>query len=345
MPTHVLAPLLRACLIALFALLPVLGGGAVAAPMQIVVSVPGPGAASYLPVELIPKIGADQAEGARVEVRFTPGGGPSLSDMLNNNSDFAVVGLPAAMSMRLKDTRVVALAAVNDLPLYVLMVRWGLRGKVKSVADLKGRTLGVHTNTLASKTNSHQLLELMLKQAGIGMDEVRVVPVGQRWASETAMLKEGDVDAVMGDEPHASRMLAERIAFPLAHLGDPKVSGALPGGGFLRGALIGRSDLLDEDSRKAETMVRILRRTLQWMASHRPEDIVARSSFEDPAVNRHFLTVLRKYPRQYSQDARFSTRQLRETEVFFHESQGDDPAARALRVEAMVLDRWVGRKD
>jgi NitT/TauT family transport system substrate-binding protein len=344
MPNRTSLSFLRAVVLSL--LCAVHFGLAVAAePLHIAVSVPGPGAASYLPIELIPRIGADRAEGAQVEVRFTSGGGPCLADMLNNNSDFAVVGLPAAMSARLRDKRVVALAAVNDLPLYVLMVRWGLQGQVKRVADLKGRTLGVHTNTLASKTNSHQLLELMLKQAGISMDDVRVVPVGQRWASETAMLKQGDVDAVMGDEPHAMRMAAERIAFPLVHLGDPKVSAALPGGAFLRGALIGRADLLDKDGRKAEVMVRILRRTLQWLAEHTPEEIVVRSGFEDPAVNRHFLTVLRKYPRQYSKDGSFSTRQLRETEVFFHVSQGDDPAARALRVEDMVVDRWAGRKE
>lgn len=316
-----------------------------AEPMRITVSVPGPGAASYLPVELISRIGADKAEGAQVEVRFTPGGGVALAEMLDNNADFAVVGLPAAMSMRLKDSRVVALSAVNDLPLYVLMVRWGLKGKVKQVADLKGLSLGVHSNTLANKTNSHQLLELLLKQAGVSLDQVRVVQVGQRWSSESAMLAEGAADAVMGDEPHASRMLADKIAFPLLHLGDPKVSAKVPGGAFLRGALIGRSDKLAQDGRKAETMVRILRRTLAWMASHSAEEVVAKAGLDDPVASRHFLQVLKKYPRQYSRDGRFSSSQLRQTELFFHESQADNPAARALSLESMVVDRWAGRKD
>ena len=314
-----------------------------AEPIHIVVSVPGPGAASYLPVELITKIGADQAEGARVEVRFAPGGGVALGEMLDNNADFAVVGLPAAMSMRLKDNRVVALSAVNDLPLYALMVRWGLKGKVRTVADLKGKSIGVHSNTLTNKTNSHQLLELMLKQAGVPMDHVRVVQVGQRWSSEAAMLAEQAADAIMGDEPHASRMLADKIAYPLVHLGDPKVSARLPGGAFLRGALIGRSDKLANG--KAEVMVRILRRTLQWMASHRPEEILAKADLGDPEAQAHFLAVLRKYPRQYSRDGRFSSRQQRETEIFFHESQSDNPAALGLRIESMVVDRWSGRKE
>ncbi len=38
-------------------------------PQQIVVSVPGPRSLSYLPIDLISKIGADKAEGAVVTVR------------------------------------------------------------------------------------------------------------------------------------------------------------------------------------------------------------------------------------------------------------------------------------
>lgn len=321
-----------------------LPGGA-AELMPITVSVPGPGAASYLPIELISRIGADRAEGAEVRVKFAPGGGVAIEELLSNNADFAVVGLPAAMSARLKDRRVIALAAVNDLPLYVLLVRQGLRGKVKQVADLRGHAVGVHSNSLSSKTNSHQLLELVLRQSGVRPDDVRVVTVGQRWQSEESMLATGSADAIMGDEPHASRMTANKTAYSLLHLGDPGVAESLPGGGFLRGSLIGRSDLIDRETRKYETMGRILRRTLQWIATHSPEEIVEMAGIADPEEKRHFLAVLKKYPRQYSPDGKLSTRQLQQTELFFRESQSENPAARALSIGSMVDDRFAGRKD
>lgn len=314
-------------------------------PTRITVSVPGPGAASYLPIELISKIGADHAEGAEIKVRYVPGGGIAVEELLSNNADFAVLGLPAAMSARLKDKRVVALAALNDLPLYVLLVRQGLRDKVKTVADLKGRVVGVHSNSLSSKTNSHQLLDLVLRRARISPDEVRTVTVGQRWESEESMLATASADAVMGDEPHASRMIANNTAFSLLHLGEPGVADQLPGGGFLRGSLIGRADQIERDPAKTEKMVRIVRRTLQWIASQTPEQIVERAGVSDPEEKKYFLAVLKKYPRQYSLDGRFSTRQLKETETFFRESQAANPAARALAVEAMVIDRYAGRKD
>lgn len=313
--------------------------------LPITLSVPGPGAASYLPAGLIPKIGADRAEGAKVRVQYVAGGGIAIQEMLSNNAEFAVLGLPAAMSARLRDPRIVALAAINDLPLYVLLVRAGLQGKVKSVADLKGRVIGVHSNSITTKTNSHQLVDLLLRQAGVPLDSVRFVPVGQRWTSESSMLADGAVDAVMADEPHASRMVAEKLAFQLVHLGDPKVSNAIPGGAFLRGALVGRQDKVDQDPKKAETMVRIVRRTLAWIASHSPEEVIDMAGIDDPQERKYMLATMRKYPRQYSSDGRFSTRQLRDTEIFFRESQAGNSAAQAFKVESMIVDRWVGRKD
>lgn len=313
--------------------------------LRISISVPGPGAASYLPVELISRIGADRAEGAEVTVSFADGGGISLNEMLNNNADFAVVGLPAAMSTRLKDKRVVALAAVNDLPLYALMVRQGLQGKVRTIADLRGKTLGVHSHSVTNKTTSQQVLELLLNQAGVTPQEYRLVAVGQRWESESLMLASGEADAVMGDEPYATRMVEQKTAFALFHLGNPETAGKYPGSGFLRGALLGRSDRIAQDSRKAETMVKILRRTLQWIASHSPEEFAAKLDIKSEEEHARLTALFRKYPRQYSVDGKFSTAQLKETEVFFQISQAMNPAARSLDLESMVLDRWAGRKD
>ena len=316
-----------------------------AEPLKITVAVPGPGAGAYLPIELINRLGADRAEGAEVKINYVAGGGIALEQMLTSNADFAVVGLPAAMSARLKDPRVVALMPVNDLPLYVLMVREGLRGKVRQVSDLKGRTIGVHSNSLTTKTNSHQLLDLVLAKNGISPDDVRTISVGQRWQSEATMLATGDADAIMGDEPYASRMEDEKIAFPLLHLGNPTQTKNLPGAGFLRATLIGRSDTVERNPQKHDVMVKIIRRVLNWLAENPPQSIAEKAGLANTTEGKYSVAVLKKFPRQYSRDGKFSTRQLHETEIFFHASQSHNPAAQTLKIESMVLDRWAGRKD
>jgi NitT/TauT family transport system substrate-binding protein len=316
-----------------------------AEPLRISVSLPGPGAASYYPVELITRIGADKAEGAEVRIVFAPGGPSAIDEMLNNNVDFAVVGLPAAMSVRLKDSRVAALAAINDLPLYVLLVRQGLKGKVSAIADLKGKTIGLHSNSINNKSTSQQVLELMFRRGGVPLGSYRIASVGRRWDSESLMLRTRAVDALIGDEPHASHMVAENIAFPLVHLGNPDTMRLFSGAGFLRGALIGRADKIEKDPSKAETMVRIVKRSLEWIATHSAEDFADKMGISEPDARDKLITVLKKYPRQYSKDGSFSKRQLRETEIFFIDSQVGDAAAESFRIDSMIIDRWVGRRD
>lgn len=280
-----------------------------------------------------------------MRVVFSPGGPDALNQMLNSNTDFAVVGLPAAMSVRLKDNRIVAIAAVNDLPLYALMVRQALKGEVKSIADLKGRTVGLHSNSSSDKSTSQQVLELLFRRGGVPPGSYRIVGIGRRWESESLMLKTGAVDAVIGDEPHATHMSSEKIAFPLVHMGDAEMMRLYAGSGFLRGALIARSDKLEKDSVKAERMVRILKRTLAWISSHTPEEFANAMTITDPDDRQKLLVVLRKYPRQYSKDGSFSNKQLRETEIFFIDSQTGNDAAENFRIDSMINDRWAGRRE
>jgi len=53
------------------------------------------------------------------------------------------------MSLRVNGGDVVGIAAVDDAPLFVLMVRSALKGKVKTIADLKGK---VHSESIPAPT-------------------------------------------------------------------------------------------------------------------------------------------------------------------------------------------------
>lgn len=335
-------PLLIALLASQLILFP---GLSYAQHTRISIAIPGPGAASYYPAELISRIGADKAEGAEVKVLFAPGGPSAIDEVLHNNADFAIVGLPAAMSVHLRDKRVVALAAINDLPLYALLVRQGLKGEVRSIADLKGRTIGLHSNSTANKSTSQQVLELLFRRGGVPPGSYRVVGIGRRWESESLMLKAGSVDAVIGDEPHASHLQANGIAFPLVHLGDPETMRQFSGSGFLRGVLVGRSDRIELDSTKTETMLRIIKRTLNWIATHSAEEFADALGISNVDDRQKLIAVLKKFPRQYSKDGSFSNKQLHETEIFFIDSQAGNPAAEHFRIDAMINDRWAGRRE
>lgn len=328
------------CLAVWFAVGPVRAEGF----RPLVISAPGPRNISYLPIDLIPKIGADREAGYRLKILHTGGGAVALSNLVTRNADFAVAGVPAALSLKAHGGDVALVAPVNDVPLFVLMVRADLKKSVRRIADLKGRVIGVNTSTKKSKTTSQQLAELLLNAGGVGDDQVRIVPAGQSWIEQSSLLVTGTADAVMGDEPFASRLLREGKVFFLANLADPGTVRGIKGAGFLHAALETRSDMIRDQPETVRHMVEMLRRTLKWMAAHTPQEIVDKLDIADEQERAALLFALQRYPNAFSHDGRFSTKQLAETEVFFHSGNADLPEALQLRVESMTDDRWAGRK-
>lgn len=318
-------------------------GAIAASPERIYVSAPGPRNLSYLPIDLIPAIGADKEEGVELNILRTGGGGVALNNMATRNADFAVAGVPAAMSLRANGGDVVVIAPVDDAPLFVLMVRTELKDEVRRISDLRGRVIGVNTGTRTSKTTSQQLAELLLKSDGVPLDSVRIVPAGQSWAEQASLIVSGQADAVVGDEPFASRLLAEGRVFFLAHLAQPETVKGIRGAGFLHAALETRSDVIANEPAKVEKMVRMVKKSLAWITSHTPEQVADVLGVTDPAERGALVRSLGAYPRAFSRDGKFSTAQLGETDIFFHGSLADNTPGATLSVERMIDDRWAGR--
>lgn len=317
------------------------GAGLAHAEERIAVSYPGPYNVSYLPLDLAPKIGADKAEGVQLVLRPVGGGGAALQQLQNRNVDFAVAGLPAAMSAKAHGNDVMAIGAVGDMAMFVLTVRADLRDKVKRPRDLAGRVVGVTSSSLTVKTISHQMAELLLKHDGLAPDQVRIAAAGQSWEEQSAKLRTGAADAILGFEPFASRLVEEGLAFELFNIGKPADAARLPGAGLLQATLITRSDVLREFPQRAEKMAAVMRRTLGWIAGRTPEEVVAALGMPDDEARAWVLKLLRRYPRLYSPDGKFSARQMQETARFYEASEGRHLP---VTLDALIDARWAGRK-
>ena len=308
---------------------------------RLTVAYPGPLNISYLPLDLIAKIGADKAEGVQFVPRPTGGGGAALQQLQSRNTDFAVAGVPAAMSAKANGNDVVVIAAIDDLAVFVLTVRSDLKGKVKRPRDLAGKVIGVTSSSLSVKTISHQLAELLLKNDGLSPNQVRIIAAGQSWEEQSAIMRSKSADAILGFEPYASRLRDAGLVYFLFNLGNPADAASVPGGELLQASLETRSDILRDAPHKAEKMVAVIRRTLQWMASHTPEQIVETLQIADAEARASLLKSLRQYPRLYSPDGKLSDRQMRETSRFYAATEG---ATRPVVLENMIDARWAGRK-
>ncbi|MDH4318509.1 MAG: ABC transporter substrate-binding protein [Desulfobulbaceae bacterium] len=326
----------------IFIFLTSISSGHSAESPRIVVSAPGPHNISYLPVDLIPAIGADTEEGVILNILHTGGGAVALNNMLTRNADFAVAGVPAAMSLKANGGDVVVITAVDKAPLFVLMVREDLKDKVKSIADLKGKVIGVNTSTKSAKTTSQQLAELLLKSGGVDTDEVRIVPAGQSWVEQSSLMISGQADAVVGDEPFATRLLKAKQVFFLAHLAQAQTVKGIKGTNFLHAALETRSDIIAYEPEKVTKMVRMVRKSLAWIASHTPEELVDTLGVHEEEERTSLIQSLRQYPNAFSEDGTFDKAQLKETEIFFHSSLEPGEVGGDLKLENMLDASWVG---
>lgn len=325
----------------LFLLALLLTAGPLSAQERVTVAYPGPLNIPLLPLDLAARIGADKAEGIVLVPRHVSGG-VALQDLETRNVDFAAPGVPAAMSARARGGDVVVIAPLNDLPVYVLAVRGELRGEVRRPRDLAGRKVGVTTSSRSARTTSHQVAELVLRGDGVPPEQLRIVAIGQSWEEQSAALRSGAVDAILGFEPFPSRLRDAGLVYFLFDLADPADAAKLPGAGFLLAGLVTRADVLRQAPGRAEKLVAVLRRTLQWIAGHTPEQIVEALEIPDAETRAAMLKALRRYPRLYSPDGRFAARQIAETDHFF--AAVGDGGAQPLSLDAMLDARWAGHK-
>jgi len=313
-----------------------------AAPLvRTAIAVPGPGNLLFLPLTLASRIGADQAEGLELDIRYTGGGPQAFRAMLERNCDFAAGGLPALALQKLSGQPVLCIVPTTRVPAYTLLVRAGLRGQVRRIADLKGRVVGVKGHVPGGRSTSQLFTEYVLAQAGVAPEQVNYVAAGQAYDSQHAALVSGTVDAIMGDEPFATRLVRRKAAYVLADFHDLQTTRRQMGGLFLNGMVATREDVVATRSEVVAKMVHTVQRTLVWIGAHTPRemaDVLAPGSSEERQA---LLDVLTLHKGVYSPDGRISTEQLATVERFVHATERT-PEAQALRLASLVDARWAG---
>jgi NitT/TauT family transport system substrate-binding protein len=307
--------------------------------MRITLATPGSGNLEYLPADLITKIGADRAEGVELVVHNFAGGPLALKDMVAGNSDFAFAGLPAHANLRASGLPITSLGVLNQTATFVLMVRSDLKLQIKTPADLKGRLIGVNTSSRTGKSTSQPLAEFALRRAGVDPDLANYLPAGQNYAEQSAALTSHSVDALMGDEPFASRLKRDGTVYFLLDMHAPKVTRATFGGLFIHAALAGETTRVKNEPEKVRRMVAVLNRTLGWIHSHSPAQIVAALGLVEPERGA-MLDALKRDQASFPERAAFSRDALRVTEEFVHNGAASGSPAATIRFEEFVDSRW-----
>jgi len=292
----------------------------------IVLAVPGPGTLSYLPIYLAKAIGADQTEGMELKLRYFSGGPLAMRDMMNNNSDFLAIGLPAIAAARADDTPVVAIGQLSQSAMYVFLVRSSLKNKVRNIAQLKGRRIGTSSGTSTQRSMGYMMTQYLIKRAGLDSSDVQFISTGQSREAYVAALNSASIDAIMGDEPFASELVDQGLAVRLADLYAPRQSSELLGGAIVHAALATREDVYAQHPETVKKVLRMLDLALKWMNTHTAGEVVDKLASQpgfDAANSRRLADILQRNQGMFPDRVDWDPQAVTTTERFFHSMAGN----------------------
>jgi ABC-type nitrate/sulfonate/bicarbonate transport system substrate-binding protein len=213
-----------------------------------------------------------RGEGVEIGRLIFTGGTSIRSLLIGGRVPFGVLGTEHLPLARLAGAPLKGVVATYDLPNIALMVRSALRGEVRSVADLKGRTIGIS----APGSYSWSMTITYLKKAGLDPErDVRLLPLGTDAGVLYTALQTGRVDALAWSEPVMSRAEQEGVAFVLVNIFDRNVARRWMGTDrVLSNVLATTEGVIRTQPEVVAAMVRAVQKGLAYIRSHSSQEIV-----------------------------------------------------------------------
>lgn len=337
------APARRRALKAIATLLALGGmGRSAAAADTLRVNIPGPLLMPFFPIELIPRLGFDRQLDVNLGIRYQPSGVLALEDMLAGNAEFAGAGFPVLPKFLEQGHSVVAIARLSSgAPPYAIVVRSDLADQIRSIADLRGRTLGVQIGSPTTKTYLQLVAELWVSSYGVNPRQLRWAPITQTYDGVYGAMAGQTVDAVFCEEPYSASLVRQGLGATLASLNDPRNPVRVVGKNHLRAVIVTTPEHVRKYPQRVEQLVRMVRRSLAWTAAATPQAIVERLEIADATQRADLVDALTRLPSPYSGDGRFSQAEIAATRDFMR-AVGITLPGNA-DVKTLIDDRWVNR--
>ena len=242
------------------------------AQTKVKVGQPQAGTFQFVPLQVGNETGIFAKLGLEVEVTSF-GGGPRVQQALTAGSiDFAV-GSGPELAFIVKGAPEIGVAAIADAP-YSVVLTVLKDGPVKSVADLKGRTVSVSskgslTDWLGRELNRRQ---------GWSADGIKIAPLGTT-SAQTAALKTRQIDGMIVEVNSGYRLEEDGSGKILVQFGELLKT-------FHIYVLYARRDFAEKSPEAVRAMVAGWLESVAWMHANRERtiDIVQRSAEVSKAV-------------------------------------------------------------
>ncbi|CAN7299612.1 ABC transporter substrate-binding protein [Trinickia sp. LjRoot230] len=225
----------------------------------------------YLPARLTQELGYFKDEGLDVELLSQPAGVDAENELLAGAVQGVVGFYDHTIDLQTKGKEVKAIVIFGQVPGEVEMVSTKAADSIKSMADVKGKTLGV--TGLGSSTSF--LTQYLAQYKGIPSSQYTMLPVGAD-ASFIAAIKQNRIDAGMTTEPTVSALQKSGDAKVLVDMRTLEGTKAALGGTYPASSLYVQADWVNKHPGEAKKLAHAFVRTLQFIHTHSAEEIAAK---------------------------------------------------------------------
>lgn len=163
---------------------------------RVTVAVGGKNLLYYLPLTIAEQLGYFKAEGLDVTIVDFAGGSRALQAVVGGSADVVSGAFEHTVNMQFKGQRMRAFVLQGAAPQIVLGINPKTMAGFKTIADLKGKKVGV----TAPGSSTNVMLNFVLAKAGLKPSDVSVIGVGAGNGAVAAM-RAGQIDAISNLDP------------------------------------------------------------------------------------------------------------------------------------------------
>jgi NitT/TauT family transport system substrate-binding protein len=222
----------------------------------------------YLPAKLTEALGYFKDEGLNVELQSQPAGVDAENQLIAGAVQGVVGFYDHTIDLQSKGKEIEAIAVFCKVPGEVEMVSAKSAATFKTMADAKGKTLGV--TGLGSSTDF--LTRYLAERQGVASKDYSLLPVG---AGNTfiAAIKQDRVQAGMTTEPTVSQLLKTGDAKVLVDLRTEPATIAALGGLYPAASFYVQNSWAEANKVQAGKLAHAFARTMAYIQTHSADQI------------------------------------------------------------------------
>ncbi len=223
----------------------------------------------YLPLTVAEQLGYFKAEGLDVTIVDFAGGSRALQAVVGGSADVVSGAFEHTVNMQFKGQRMRAFVLQGAAPQIVLGINPKTMAGYKTLADLKGKKIGV----TAPGSSTNVMLNFVLAKAGLKPSDVSIIGVGAGNGAVAAM-RSGQIDAISNLDPVIT--LLQRSG-DLKIISDTRVvaeSEKVFGGPMPAACLYAMQSFINSHPKTTQALANAIVRADKWIRNAGAADII-----------------------------------------------------------------------